>query len=151
MRLMKLRKCLPISAAVIAVILSGCSHAESQAPATNHLAVSRSSTNSPMEKYQKPSPEELRKKLNPMQFEVTQHAGTEPPFRNEFWDSHKPGLYVDIVSGKPLFSSLDKFDSECGWPAFSKPIEGKEVVEKSDLSHGMSRTEVRSQTADSHL
>ena len=86
-----------------------------------------------------------------MQFEVTQNAGTEPPFRNEFWDNHKPGLYVDIVSGQPLFSSLDKFDSGCGWPSFSKPVIEKEVVEQTDRSHGMARTEVRSKTADSHL
>jgi peptide-methionine (R)-S-oxide reductase len=104
-----------------------------------------------MQAFQKPSPDELKKKLNLMQFKVTQEAATEPAFRNEFWDNHEPGLYVDIVSGKPLFSSLDKFDSGCGWPSFSKPIEEKEVVEKSDTSFGMKRTEVRSQTADSHL
>jgi len=86
-----------------------------------------------------------------MQYDVTQHAATEPAFRNEFWDHHKPGLYVDIVSGKPLFSSLDKFDSGCGWPSFSKPIEEQEVVEKSDKTFGMTRTEVRSKSADSHL
>lgn len=104
-----------------------------------------------MQDVQKPSADELKKKLTPMQFEVTQHAGTEPAFRNEFWNNHKPGIYVDIVSGKPLFSSLDKFDSGCGWPSFSKPLADKEVVERSDVSHGMVRTEVRSQTADSHL
>ena len=86
-----------------------------------------------------------------MQFEVTQHAGTEPAFRNEFWNNHKPGIYVDIVSGKPLFSSLDKFDSGCGWPSFSKPLADKEVVERDDHSHFMERTEVRSKTGDSHL
>ena len=104
-----------------------------------------------MEKFQKPPAEELKKKLTPMQFEVTQHAGTEPPFRNEFYDSHKPGLYVDIVSGQPLFSSLDKFDSGCGWPSFSRPLASQEVVEHTDRTHGMERTEVRSKTADSHL
>jgi methionine-R-sulfoxide reductase len=86
-----------------------------------------------------------------MQFEVTQHAGTEPAFRNEFWNNHKPGIYVDIISGKPLFSSLDKFDSGCGWPSFSKPLADKEVIEHDDRSHFMERTEVRSKTADSHL
>ncbi len=101
--------------------------------------------------FQKPSPTELKQKLTPMQYEVTQNAATEPPFRNEFWNSHKPGIYVDIVSGEPLFSSLDKFDSECGWPSFSKPMKTEEVAEKSDLSHGMVRTEVRSKTSDSHL
>jgi methionine-R-sulfoxide reductase len=86
-----------------------------------------------------------------MQFEVTQHAGTEPPFRNEFWNNHRHGIYVDIVSGRPLFSSLDKFDSGCGWPSFSRPLEQKEVAERADGSLGMDRTEVRSTTADSHL
>lgn len=86
-----------------------------------------------------------------MQFEVTQNAETEPAFRNEFWNNHKPGIYVDIVSGKPLFSSLDKFDSGCGWPSFSKPLADKEIAEHEDRSHLMIRTEVRSKTADSHL
>jgi len=102
-----------------------------------------------MEKFEKPA--DLKKKLTPMQFEVTQNAGTEPAFRNEFWDNHKPGLYVDIVSGKPLFSSLDKFDSGCGWPSFSRPLIDQEVLERTDRSHFMERTEVRSKTADSHL
>ena len=95
--------------------------------------------------------EEQIKKLNPMQKRVTQESGTEPPFQNEFWNNHKEGIYVDIVSGKPLFTSLDKFDSGCGWPSFTKPIDGSEVAEKKDLTHGMIRTEVRSKTADSHL
>lgn len=86
-----------------------------------------------------------------MQFEVTQNSATEPPFRNEFWDNHQHGIYVDIVSGKPLFSSLDKFDSGCGWPSFSKPIDSAEVKDLQDNTHGMKRTEVRSKTADSHL
>lgn len=89
--------------------------------------------------------------LNAMQRYVTQQDGTEPPFDNEF-NSHKAeGLYVDIVSGEPLFSSLDKFDSRCGWPSFSKPVEPNNIVEKSDNSYGMHRTEVRSADADSHL
>ncbi|PWU20435.1 MAG: peptide-methionine (R)-S-oxide reductase [Verrucomicrobia bacterium] len=104
-----------------------------------------------MQTNQKPPAAELKKKLTPMQFDVTQNAGTEPAFRNEFWDNHKPGIYVDIVSGKPLFSSLDKFDSGCGWPSFSKPVTQDEVVERADHSHFMERTEVRSKTADSHL
>ncbi|WP_318508674.1 peptide-methionine (R)-S-oxide reductase MsrB [Bacillus sp. T3] len=95
--------------------------------------------------------DELKKKLTPIQFEVTQHNGTEPPFRNEYWNEGRAGLYVDVVSGKPLFSSLDKFDSGCGWPSFTKPIEVDEVEEKQDFSHYMIRTEVRSKTADSHL
>lgn len=104
-----------------------------------------------MTDFKKPSDAELKQKLNPMQFEVTQHAATEPPFRNEFYDSKKPGIYVDIVSGQPLFSSLDKFDSGCGWPSFTKPLTKNEVIEKTDHTHGMERTEVRSKTADSHL
>ena len=80
-----------------------------------------------------------------------QKEGTERAFSNEYWDNHKPGIYVDIVSGKPLFSSLDKFDSGCGWPSFSKPLTGTDVVEHSDNSYGMTRTEVRSKDADSHL
>lgn len=94
---------------------------------------------------------ELKKELTPMQYEVTQKNGTEPPFRNEYWNETREGIYVDIVSGKPLFSSLDKFDAGCGWPSFTKPIEADEVIEKEDYSHFMIRTEVRSKSADSHL
>jgi len=90
-------------------------------------------------------------KLTPLQYEVTQNNATEPPFKNEFWKETREGIYVDIVSGKPLFSSLDKFDAGCGWPSFTKPIHDEEVVEKEDNSHFMIRTEVRSKTADSHL
>lgn len=86
-----------------------------------------------------------------MQYEVTQNNGTEPPFRNEYWNETRDGIYVDIVSGKPLFSSLDKYDAGCGWPSFTKPIIEEEVLEKEDYSHFMVRTEVRSKTADSHL
>lgn len=95
--------------------------------------------------------EERLKRLNNMQYEVTQNNGTEPPFHNEYWDHKEEGLYVDIISGKPLFSSLDKFDAHCGWPSFTKPIEEEEIEEKTDTSHGMLRTEVRSKKADSHL
>ena len=86
-----------------------------------------------------------------MQYHVTQNNGTEPPFQNELWNHKEAGLYVDIVSGEPLFSSLDKFDSGCGWPSFTKPISSYQVEEKLDLTHGMIRTEVRSKLADSHL
>jgi methionine-R-sulfoxide reductase len=133
------------------VAISGCSPAQSQTAAPNTTVATSQSTNSAMQDFQKPSADELKKKLTPMQFEVTQHADTEPAFRNEFWNNHKPGIYVDIVSGKPLFSSLDKFDSGCGWPSFSKPLVDKEIVERDDHSHLMERTEVRSKTADSHL
>jgi methionine-R-sulfoxide reductase len=135
--------------AASAALWAGCSRAQSQT--TNSALPALVLTNGAMEKFAKPAPEELKKKLTPMQYDVTQHAATEPAFRNEYWNNHKPGLYVDIVSGVPLFSSLDKFDSGCGWPSFSKPVDSKEVVEKADNSHFMERTEVRSKTADSHL
>jgi peptide-methionine (R)-S-oxide reductase len=99
----------------------------------------------------KKDPEELKKKLTPMQYEVTQNNGTEPPFRNEFWNDLREGIYVDVVSGKALFSSRDKYDAGCGWPSFTKPIIDEEIIEKQDMSHFMVRTEVRSKTADSHL
>lgn len=95
--------------------------------------------------------EELKRKLTEIQYHVTQENGTEPPFRNEFDSHYEDGVYVDIISGKPLFSSKDKYDAGCGWPSFTKPIESVEVVEKTDRTHGMKRVEVRSKTADSHL
>jgi peptide-methionine (R)-S-oxide reductase len=91
------------------------------------------------------------KDLNDMQKHVTQSAGTEPPFRNEFWNHKGDGIYVDIVSGEPLFSSKEKFDSGCGWPSFTRPLEDQHVIENRDVTHGMVRTEVRSKHADSHL
>jgi len=105
----------------------------------------------PMNTVQRPQETDLKKRLTPEQYKVTQQCGTEPPFRNAYWDNKKPGIYVDIVSGEPLFSSLDKFDSGSGWPSFTRPIEGTDIVEKRDVTHGMVRTEVRSKVADSHL
>ncbi|MBX9969334.1 peptide-methionine (S)-S-oxide reductase MsrA [Priestia aryabhattai] len=95
--------------------------------------------------------EQLKTTLTPIQYEVTQHDATEPPFRNEFWDHTEDGIYVDIVSGEPLFSSTDKYDAGCGWPSFTKAINKDEVKENMDVSHNMVRTEVRSKTANSHL
>lgn len=95
--------------------------------------------------------EEQIKKLTPLQYEVTQHGATERPFTGEYNENFEAGLYVDVVSGEPLFTSIDKFHSSCGWPAFSQPIHDSAVAEKSDTSHGMRRTEVRSKEADSHL
>jgi len=95
--------------------------------------------------------EELKAKLTPIQYEITQENGTEPAFQNEYWNNHAEGIYVDIVSGEPLFSSTDKFDSGTGWPSFTRPINSKNVVEKTDESLSMERTEVRSAKADSHL
>jgi methionine-R-sulfoxide reductase len=99
----------------------------------------------------KPSREELKKKLTPEQFEVVCNAATEPPFQNAYWDNHAPGIYVDVASGEPLFSSLDKFDSGTGWPSFTKPLEPANVSEKQDTSLGMTRTEVTSKKGGSHL
>lgn len=104
-----------------------------------------------MKEFKKPDQAQLQKILSPAQYQVTQQCGTEPPFRNEYWDNHKPGIYVDVVSGKPLFSSLDKFDSGTGWPSFTRPLLEDQIVEKKDVAHGMVRTEVRSKDADSHL
>jgi methionine-R-sulfoxide reductase len=103
-----------------------------------------------MPDYAKPSPQELAARLTREQFAVTQQCGTEPPFRNEFWDHHEPGLYVDVVSGEPLFASVHKFDSGSGWPSFTRPV-APNVTEHADTSHGMRRIEVRSRHADSHL
>ena len=102
-------------------------------------------------KYEKKSETELRENLTPLQYKVTQKDGTEPPFANEYWDNKKAGIYVDVVSGEPLFSSLDKYDSRTGWPSFTRPLEAENVVEHSDNSLFMSRTEVRSRHGDSHL
>jgi peptide methionine sulfoxide reductase msrA/msrB len=104
-----------------------------------------------MDGTKKPSQEELKKKLTPMQYKVTQKDGTEPAFQNEYWNNKREGIYVDIISGEPLFSSTHKFDSGTGWPSFTKPIEGDAVTEHTDRSFFMTRTEVRSKEADSHL
>lgn len=101
--------------------------------------------------YMKPSLEELKKKLTSLQYKVTQKDGTEPAFNNEYWDNKEPGIYVDIVSGEPLFSSLDKFESGTGWPSFTKPLVPDNIVKKEDRSFFIKRTEVRSRHADSHL
>ena len=101
--------------------------------------------------FQKPSDTELQKKLSPLQYRVTQHEGTEPAFQNEYWDNHEAGIYVDVVSGEPLFSSLDKYDSGTGWPSFTRPLVPENIKTKTDRSLFMARTEVRSAHADSHL
>ena len=102
-------------------------------------------------KWKKPPESELRERLTRMQFEVTQNDATEPPFRNEYWNNKKPGIYVDVASGEPLFSSLDKFDSGTGWPSFTRPLEPDHVVEHTDYKLIFPRTEVRSKHGDSHL
>ena len=95
--------------------------------------------------------DELRKKLTPTQYKVACEGGTEPAFHNAYWDNHEPGIYVDVISGEPLFASVDKFDSGTGWPSFTKSLKKEAVVEKSDASYGMIRTEVRSSKSDAHL
>jgi peptide-methionine (R)-S-oxide reductase len=101
--------------------------------------------------FSKPTDNELKQKLSPIQYKVTQHEGTEPPFKNEYWDNHEAGIYVDVVSGEPLFSSLDKFESGTGWPSFTKPLVPENVRTKTDRQFFMTRNEVRSAHADSHL
>jgi len=134
----------------LALLCAGYGHANAQ-NASSARPVATKSTNQVMKTFQKPDSAVLKQKLTPMQFQVTQNAGTEPAFGNEFWNEKRPGIYVDIISGEPLFSSLDKYDSGCGWPSFTRPIKQAEVTERADNSHGMRRTEVRSKTADSHL
>jgi len=118
-------------------------------PATQSTPMNNPSPTS--EKDAKANEADLRKKLTPEQYRVTQMCGTEPAFHNEYWDNHRAGIYVDIVSGEPLFTSLDKFDSGTGWPSFTKPIAKEHVAEKSDRAFGMERTEVRSSKSDAHL
>jgi len=135
-------------AAVFAVALVGASRWSRSAPSTvdpkGHTVMSN-------KKYSKPSAAELRKTLTPIQFEITQNAGTEPPFHNPYYDNHQPGLYVDVATGEPLFSSTDKFESGTGWPSFTRPVEPDRVVEHRDMSVGMVRTEVVSKGGGSHL
>ncbi len=135
---------------LILFFLFGCMQGQS-------TAVAATAANKPkvkggsMSQYTKPSDAELKKKLTPIQYDVTQNDGTEPAFRNEYWDNHKPGIYVDVVSGEPLFSSLDKFESGTGWPSFTRPLDKANVKTKTDKKFFMSRTEVRSAHGDSHL
>jgi len=144
-------------AAMVSLFASGCFQSEPQGMSTGSETGKGTDKPTathdqirPWMNFQKPSDSELKAKLTPLQYYVTQQRGTEPPFQNEYWDNHRAGIYVDVVSGEPLFSSLDKFDSGTGWPSFTKPLEpGNIVVE--DRSLGMVRVEVRSRYADSHL
>jgi methionine-R-sulfoxide reductase len=123
-------------------------------PTTTEKTTSMSTIQNPTgnaEETARMSKEDLKTKLTPEQYRITQMCGTEPPFHNAYWNEHRAGIYVDIVSGEPLFSSLDKFDSGTGWPSFTKPIEKVHVTEKTDRTFGMERTEVRSKKGDSHL
>ena len=137
------------TAAVIAsLILCG---SQLNAQARNASASDPSSATIARKAFVKPSDSDLKKKLTPLQYEVTQHEATETPFRNTYWDNHEPGIYVDVVSGEPLFSSIDKFDSGTGWPSFTRPLEPANIQTKTDRLLGYVRTEVRSAHADSHL
>jgi methionine-R-sulfoxide reductase len=139
-----------VAVAAVMAVIGGTAFYVSHGQSTND---SMDSTNVFMDttNYKKPDATELKKRLTPEQFAVTQQSATEMPFQNKYWDNHEQGIYVDIVSGHPLFTSLDKFDSGCGWPSFSKPLSETDVVERTDSSYGMDRTEVRSSMADSHL
>jgi len=117
----------------------------------DYISTNQPVTSQNMKEFKKPDAAQLKKQLTAEQFAVTQQSATEPAFHNEYWNNHKPGIYVDVVSGQPLFSSLDKFDSGCGWPSFTKPLADASITEHSDHSFFMERTEVRSKLADSHL
>jgi methionine-R-sulfoxide reductase len=134
-------------------IVAGCTptrSADAALPSPSAAAENASST-VPAKVYARPTTAELQSRLTPIQFDVTQNAGTEPPFRNPYWDNHGPGVYVDITTGEPLFSSQDKFESGTGWPSFTRPIDSGHVIEHTDLSLGMARTEVVSKSGASHL
>ena len=125
--------------------------ASSIAGAQTTASAAANKTSRAMTDYHKPSDAELKSKLSPVQYQVTQREGTESPFHNEYWDNHEPGIYVDVVSGEPLFSSLDKFESGTGWPSFTRPLDTENVVTKRDFKLLVPRTEVRSKHANSHL
>jgi peptide methionine sulfoxide reductase msrA/msrB len=148
------------SLAVVALVaggaLAGCQrteHASSTSGAEVALVKSPPGASLVTSKhsYQKPPDAALKQRLTPLEYDVTQKEATEPPFQNSFWNNHEPGLYVDVVTGEPLFSSRDKFESGTGWPSFTKPVDPARVVTHEDVTLGMSRTEVRSKSGDSHL
>ena len=141
---MRPTRCLAVLAGLVVLAGAGCT-SEPAATGAEQEKTDMTTTNA------KPSDEELKRRLTPEQYNVTQHEGTEPPFRNEYWDNKKPGIYVDVVSGEPLFSSLDKFDSGTGWPSFTRPLDETNVVAREDRKLFMRRTEVRSKEGDSHL
>lgn len=133
------------------VIFLNRARAQTREGAPNAIPTTMSNSTPTTPKDSKPAETELKKKLTPQQYYVTQQCGTEPPFQNAYWNNHQPGLYVDVVTGEPLFTSEDKFDSGSGWPSFTKPVAKENVTEKTDSSHGMRRTEVRSSKSGSHL
>ena len=146
---------LAFAAPLVALTLA-CAPRPASSPASSSSSTAAGDANAAAPSHEeKPmiqeTPEQLKARLTRMQFDVTQNAATEPPFKNEYWNNHEVGLYVDIVSGEPLFTSMDKFDSGCGWPSFTKPIAESSIDRKHDGAFGWSRTEVRSKKADSHL
>jgi methionine-R-sulfoxide reductase len=144
-----------LTASAAAIMLAGpaaAANAQSSGRAPVQTAANTGKTGArSMTDYKKPSDSELKKSLSPLQYQVTQHEATERPFQNEYWNNHEAGIYVDVVSGEALFSSLDKYDSGTGWPSFTRPLEPANVKTKTDKSLFMERTEVRSSHADSHL
>jgi len=133
-----------ITAAVSLLLIAGSAQGQDRQPPATPAAA-------PRKVFVKPSDSEIKRKLTPLQYAVTQREATETPFRNIYWNNHEPGIYVDIVSGEPLFSSLDKYDSGTGWPSFTRPLEPANIRTKTDRHLRYSRTEVRSAHADSHL
>ena len=142
-----------VAATMVGMVATGAgAQASPRAGAAQTVAANNGKTGArSMTDFKKPSDADLKKQLSPIQYQVTQHEGTERPFQNEYWDNHEAGIYVDVVSGEPLFSSLDKYDSGTGWPSFTKPLEPANVKTKTDRSLFMERNEVRSAHADSHL
>jgi len=142
-------------ASLTMLALAGCQRSEHAAASSTEASLPKSApAASPLissRSYAKPPQAELEQRLNPLEYDVTQREATEPPFQNQFWNNHQQGLYVDIVTGEPLFSSRDKFDSGTGWPSFTRPVEAARVVSRTDSTLGISRTEVRSKGGDSHL
>jgi peptide methionine sulfoxide reductase msrA/msrB len=136
---------------VLAAMLGACTEARGASPGEKAAATAPYAPVKDGQTYAKPSDAELKRTLSPTAYRVTQHEATEPPFQNAYWNNHEEGLYVDVVSGEPLFSSRDKFDSGTGWPSFTRPVDKAHVVEKRDSSLGMERVEVRSRDGDSHL
>jgi peptide methionine sulfoxide reductase msrA/msrB len=148
-----MKKLSPVVIAAAALLAAGAVMVLRVAGGVQTNDISDISTNkfTGMKDFKKPAAAELKKKLTAEEYAVTQESATEPAFHNKYWNNEKPGIYVDVVSGEPLFSSLDKFDSGCGWPAFSKPLDDSKIMERTDNSYFMERTEVRSKAADSHL
>ena len=139
------------AAVALAVVASAEAEPKPEAPLKVKIMSDTKSPTKAENKYSKPTDQDLRRKLKPIEYEVTQKGATEPPFRNAFWDNHETGLYVDVATGEPLFSSVDKFESGTGWPSFTRPVEDGHVVQQQDLAYGMVRNEVVSKAGGSHL